>query len=209
MGVSYMKVFRLQLITLLTSCIFLSAWGVNVSAESVIDDSVNTSDSSTVDTDNSGIESTASTETGAIEETSGTTTTGTETQQQGIEVIVTSADMFSSLDTILDTYSPATMDIDTKLQLTKTLTSLVISVVTGDVSYTLDTFVQSFTDILIEYGVEVTEDIVDAITKYAVYYLDEQFEQNSTDIYLGGIYSSLGFITVLLIALWQGGGNFR
>lgn len=208
LGVIKLKVFTKQLIVLTVSCIFMSLLEVNASAEGIIDDSVDSSDSSTIDTDSVDFDVTTAVETGTITETDTTQIFADQTSAEGLNVVVTNDNMFTGLDTIVNTYS-VDLPSETKTLMLKSLCSLIVSVVSGDASYTLDSFVTSFTEILGQYGVEVTDDIVDAVTKYAVYYLDDCFEQNDTNMYLSGIYSSLGFITVLLIALWQGGGNFR
>lgn len=121
-----------------------------------------------------------------------------------MNIVVSNDDMFTSLDTLLTTYTPQ-LSNDTKKMLSKALVSLVVSVVTGDGSYTLETFKDAFVQICTQYGVEITEDFLDAITKYATYYLDSEFEQNETDAMLSAIYSSLGFISILLVLIWIGG----
>lgn len=138
-----------------------------------------------------------------------TTTKETVIGYSSFNIVVSNDDMFTGLEVLVDAYTSddyaSEITPAVKLTLLKLLTSLVISVVTGDVSYTLDTFVDAFVQILVDNGINVTEDVIDAITKYAVHYLGDDLEQDSTDTYLIWIGSSLGLMTTLFITSQQGG----
>lgn len=142
-----------------------------------------------------------------------TTTTTTTTSnsliigKSSIDIVVSNDNLFTGLDTLISSYVPQSIDNNTKTLLTKSLISLVVSVVTGDSVYTLETFKDAFVQICLQYGIEVTEDFLDAITKYATHYLDSEFEQGQTDIYLSSIYSTLGFISIVLVLIWIGGAR--
>lgn len=203
-------VVKKQLITLIISCIFMSNLGgvihVNASIDSNID---NVSSTSSVPVDNAS----ESTTTTSKKSTTGTKTEKAKIGESKFNIVVSNDDMFTGLDTLIDAYTTEQyapqISAETKATITKLLTSLVISVATGDSSYTLETFKDAFVKILVEHGVNVTDDVIEAIIKYATHYLDDEFENNETNVILDSIYISLGFITILLIALWQGGGSFR
>lgn len=125
------------------------------------------------------------------------------------EIIVQNDDAFTGLDSFMENYTLPEMSAETKQLLFKSLTSLVVSVITGDGSYTLETFKTAFIEICTSYGIDITEDFMENLDKYISKYLDDEFESNETNVMLNSIYVSLGFIIILLIALWQGGGSFR
>lgn len=122
------------------------------------------------------------------------------------DIVVKNDDMFSSLEVLLDTYTTdvyvQSIGAETKSFLFKTLTSLVVSVVSGDASYTLETFKDTFVQILANYGINVTNDVIDAITKYAITYLNDELVVDENEITLSCIYSALMFVSVLLVLIY-------
>lgn len=165
-----------------------------------------------VDTDSVTTNDTTISQEGTTEAGTEFTTTRTDTTTETepiVNVVVSNDDMFSGLDVLIDAYTTEyyapEMTDETKAILTKLLTSLIISVATGDGSYTLETFKDAFIEILVEYGINVTDDVDDAITKYAVQYLEDDLEDDETDDYLVWIGGSVGLMTTLFITSQQGG----
>lgn len=123
------------------------------------------------------------------------------------EIIVKNDDAFTGLE-FVESYTLPEMSSGTKTLLLRSLTSLVVSVITGDGFYTLETFKDAFIEVCASYGLDITEDFLNSLDKYTSTYLDDEFENSETNIILNSIYISLGFIIILLILLWQGGGSF-
>lgn len=198
-----------KILFLISACLITSLIGGVVYADDSISSNIdNVNSSSSVSSDNTikGVTTTsAKHEIGTTKQTTQKTTIG----QSSFNVIVTNDDMFTGLETLLDAYTTEQyapqMTAETKATITKLLTSLVISVVTGDSSYTLQTFKDAFIQILIDYGINVTDDVIDAITKYAVHYLEDDLEEDDTDTYLVWIGGTVGMMTTLFITSQMGG----
>ncbi len=189
--------FSKQLITVVVSCIFLNFCGGELYADTITYGS-NFGYSSTTTTD-SGVSNSTTTSKEAIKRgATETTTIGTSGTGQ---IVVTTDNLFTGLDTLVTAYAP-TIDTATKELLLKSLGGLVLGVVTGDTEYTIATFKTAFVDTLVKYGVQVNDDCLDAIDKYIAYYLDDQFEQNDNDIWLSMIYVSLTFVSTILLLIW-------
>lgn len=195
------------------SCLTISILGLGgvAYADDTIDDIPSDGDSFVVDTDSVTTDDTTAITQGVTETESGTGSeeeTTTE-EERVVNVVVSNDDMFSGLDVLLNAYTTEyyapEMTDETRAIVMKLLTSLVISVATGDTSYTLDTFKDAFVEILVEYGIEVTEDTEDAITKYAVQYLEDDLDEDDIDNYLVWIGGSVGLMTTLFITSQQGG----
>ena len=172
--------------------------GVYVSA-----DTTNVSDSFSVTTD-SGVTSTCTKSTKFVEgraETTRGTTIGTSGTGQ---IIVSTDTMFTGLETLIDFYAPE-LSVEVKKTLLNSLNNLVISVVAGDSGYTIDTFKVVFLEILSNSGVEITEDLIDALDKYISYYLDSQFEEDETQSILVWIGGTVGMMTTLFLTSQLGG----
>lgn len=199
------KILFLISACLITSCLIGGVVYADDSTSSNID---NVNSSSSVSSDNTikGVTTTSTKhEIGTTKQTTKKATIG----QSSFNVIVTNDDMFTGLETLLDAYTTEQyapqMTAETKATITKLLTSLVISVVTGDSSYTLQTFEDAFIQILIDYGIDVTDDVTDAITKYAVHYLEDDLEEDDTDTYLVWIGGTVGMMTTLFVTSQMGG----
>lgn len=196
-----------NILFLITSLILVFSVGGVVYADDGIDSSVDNVSSTTSISSNNTSKSTST--------TSKKSSTGTTTEkeagigQSNFNIVVSDDDMFTGLETLLNAYTTEQyapqMTTETKAILTKLLTSLVVSVATGDGSYTLETFKDTFVQILVEHGVNVTEDVIDAITKYAVHYLEDDLEDNETEDYLVWIGGTLGMMTTLFITSQMGG----
>lgn len=124
--------------------------------------------------------------------------------ESNFNVVVTQDDVFLGLDTFVDFYSSDLDDV-TKSLLTKELTSLVLSVFTDDASYTLETFKTAFVEVLTNYGIEVTEDVLDAIVRFSVHYLSDNLQDDDQDEYLAWIGSTLSTMVILFLISQQGG----
>lgn len=189
--------FSKQLITVVVSCIFLNFCGGEFYADTITYgfdtgySSITTTDSGFSNSTTTGKETTKR---GATE----TTTIGTSGTGQ---IVVTTDNLFTGLDTLVTAYAP-TIDTSTKELLLKSLGGLVLGVVTGDTVYSVSTFKTAFVDTLVKYGVQVNDDCLDAIDKYIAYYLDDQFEQNDSDTWLSMIYVSLTFVSTILLFIW-------
>lgn len=178
--------------------ISLIGGGVYVSA-----DTTGVSDSFSVTTD-SGVTSTCTKSSKAIEgraETTRGTTIGTSGTGQ---IIVSTDTMFTGLETLVDFYVPE-LSVEVKKTLLSSLNDLVITVISGDSGYTIDTFKVAFLEILSNSGVQVTEDLINALDKYTSYYLDEQFEEDETQSILVWIGGSVGMMTTLFLTSQLGG----
>lgn len=200
-----------KILFLISACLITSLsliGGVVYADDSTSSNIDNVNSSSSVSSDNT-IKSTSNTtskhEVGTTKQTTKKTTIG----QSSFNITVTNDDMFTGLETLLDAYTTEQyapqMTSETKAIITKLLTSLVVSVATGDSSYTLETFKEAFVKILVEHGINVTDDVVDAITKYAVHYLDDDLEEDDTDTYLVWIGGTVGMMTTLFITSQMGG----
>ena len=190
--------FSKQLITVVVSCIFLTNFcGGELYADTITYGS-NTGYSSTTTTDSGVSNSTTTSKETAKRGATETTTIGTSGTGQ---IVVTTDNLFTGLDTLVTAYAP-TIDTATKEVLLKSLGGLVLGVVTGDTEYTVSTFKTAFVDTLVKYGVQVNDDCLDAIDKYIAYYLDDQFEQNDSDTWLSMIYVSLTFVSTILLLIW-------
>ena len=204
MGGEYMK----KILFLISACLITSLIGGVVYADDSTSSNIdNVNSSSSVSSDNTikGVTTTSTKhEVGTTKQTQKTTI-----GQSSFNVIVTNDDMFTGLETLLDAYTTEQyapqMTAETKATLRKLLTSLIVSVATGDSSYTLQTFKDAFVQILVKYGINVTDDVVDAITKYAVHYLEDDLEEDDTDTYLVWIGGTVGMMTTLFITSQMGG----
>lgn len=119
------------------------------------------------------------------------------------DIVVNQDDCFTGLNTLLSAYAPVLSD-DVKSSLLSELTSLVVNISTNG-GYTLETFKTAFLEILVKYGVEVTEDVVDAVVKYSVHYFNDDFEQEDNEQLLVWIGGTLGMMTTLFLTSQQGG----
>ncbi len=175
--------------------------GVYVSA-----DTTGVSDSFSVTTD-SGVTSTG---TKSIEVFTSGTGTSKETTRATIgtsgtgQIIVSTDTMFTGLETLVDFYAPE-LSVEVRKTLLNSLDNLVITVISGDSGYTIDNFKVAFLEILSNSGVQVTEDLIDALDKYTSYYLDEQFEEDETQSILVWIGGSVGMMTTLFLTSQLGG----
>ncbi len=202
-----------KLLVFCISAFIISLIGGVVYADDSTNNNIDNVDSSIRGSSSSSIEGTTSIikkyEYGV--ETTRQTTTARETTigQSNFNVIVSNDDMFTGLETLLDAYTTEQyapqMTIETKATLTKLLTDLIVSVSTGNSSYTLQTFREAFIKLLVEYGVNVTDDVVDAITKYSVHYLEDDLQEDDTDAYLVWIGGSVGMMTTLFLTSQLGG----
>lgn len=198
-----------KILFLISACLITSLIGGVVYADDSTSSNIdNVNSSSSVSSDNTikGVTTTSTKhEVGTTKQTTKKTTIG----QSSFNVIVTNDDMFTGLETLLDAYTTEQyapqMTAETKATITKLLTSLVVSVATGDSSYTLQTFKDAFVQILVKYGINITDDVVDAITKYAVHYLEDDLEEDDTDTYLVLISGTVGMMTTLFITSQMGG----
>lgn len=173
-----------QLITCIASisCFFLL--GDNIYADEVV-----TSNSSIITT--------------SITSNSSTSSTSSKTVgSSGYSITVSKETAFTALDGLVSVIVPDCPEVVRKL-----LVGLVVEVISGDEGITLVTFTDDFCNILTDNGYVVTDDMRDKIKEYALTYLDEEFEQNNTDNMLSGIYTTLGFISGLLILIWIGGAR--
>ena len=134
-------------------------------------------------------------------ETTRETTIGTSGTGQ---IIVSTDTMFTGLETLVDFYGSG-LDATVRDSLIKSLTELVVSVVAGDSGYTMDTFKVAFLDILSNSGIQVTDELVDAVDKYTSYYLDSQFEEDETQSILVWIGGTVGMMTTLFLTSQLGG----
>ena len=200
-----------KILFLISACLITSLSlivGVVYADDSTSSNIDNVNSSSSVSSDNT-IKSTSNTtskhEVGTTKQTTKKTTIG----QSSFNITVTNDDMFTGLETLLDAYTTEQyapqMTAETKATLTKLLTGLIVSVATGDSSYTLQTFKDAFIQILINHNINVTDDVVDAITKYAVHYLEDDLEEYDTDTYLVWIGGTVGMMTTLFITSQMGG----
>lgn len=174
---------------------------VNVSADTTC-----VSDSLSVTTD-SGVTFIGAESAKAIKSRTETTreTTGTTIGTSGTGQIIVSTDtMFTGLETLVEFYGSG-LDATVRDSLIKSLTELVVSVVAGDSGYTMDTFKVAFLDILSNSGIQVTDELVDAVDKYTFYYLDSQFEEDETQSILVWIGGTVGMMTTLFLTSQLGG----
>lgn len=161
----------------------------------------NVSSSSSISSDNI-IKSTSNTNKSyEVRTTEQKTTIG----QSNFNIVVSNDDMFTNLDTFVDNYTFPGMSAETKQLLLKSLTSLVISVITGDSSYTIDTFKSAFVDICVSYGIDITDDFLQSLDKYTSKYLDDEFEQVEEENLLVWIGGTVGLMTTLFITSQLGG----
>ena len=200
-----------KILFLISACLITSLsliGGVVYADDSTSSNIDNVNSSSSVSSDNT-IKGVTTTSTKHEVRTTKQTTKKTTIGQSSFNITVTNDDMFTGLETLLDAYTTEQyapqMTSETKAIITKLLTSLVVSVATGDSSYTLQTFKDAFIQILINHGINVTDDVVDAITKYAVHYLDDDLEEDDTDTYLVWIGGTVGMMTTLFITSQMGG----
>lgn len=198
-----------RILFLISACLITSLIGGVVYADDSTSSNIdNVNSSSSVSSDNTikGVTTTTGKyEVGTTKQTTKKTTIG----QSSFNIVVTNDDMFTGLETLLDAYTTEQyapgITAETKSTLTKLLTSLIVSVATGDSSYTLQTFKDAFIQILVKHGINVTDDVVDAITKYAVHYLEDDLEEDDTDYYLVWIGGTVGMMTTLFITSQMGG----
>lgn len=120
-----------------------------------------------------------------------------------LNIVLSSDDALTGLSTLTDFYG-SNLSADTKQALLKDLTSLVVGVISNG-GFTLDSFKTAFIEILVKYGIEITEDLTNAIVKYAVHYLNDDFEQEDNETLLILISGSLGLMTTLFVTSQQGG----
>lgn len=119
------------------------------------------------------------------------------------DIVVNQDDCFIGLDTLVSAYC-YNLDDNTKNLLLKELTTLVIDITTNG-GYTLETFKTAFLEILVKYGIEITEDVLDAVLKYSIHYFNDDFEQEDNEQLLVWIGGTLGMMTTLFLTSQQGG----
>lgn len=139
---------------------------------------------------------------------SATSKVGVETQtvkigSSSFDIVVNQDDCFTGLNTLVSSYG-YNLDDNTKNLLLKELTTLVIDITTNG-GYTLDTFKTAFLEILVKYGIEITEDVLDAVLKYSIHYFNDDFEQEDNEQLLVWIGGTLGMMTTLFLTSQQGG----
>jgi hypothetical protein len=188
----------LLVLVMVSSCIGGVAYADNV------DDSVNSS----VVAEPTDEDITTSEDTSA---SSGESQSGDENQaltigESAFNIVVShdKDDCYTALDELLDLELPEGFSDSARTALTSKLKSLIVDLMSNG-GYTLEAFKVAFVLVLQSFGIEVSEEFVDAIIYFASYYFNDDFEQEDNEVLLVWIGSSLSMMVTLFLTSQNGG----
>jgi hypothetical protein len=113
-------------------------------------------------------------------------------------------DCYTALDELLDLELPEGFSDSARTALTSKLKSLIVDLMSNG-GYTLEAFKVAFVLVLQSFGIEVSEEFVDAIIYFASYYFNDDFEQEDNEVLLVWIGSSLSMMVTLFLTSQNGG----